>query len=290
MNHQLHDLMHRDVRELNPDLTALTIAARRQGLSIRRRRQALSTVGAAGIVAVIAVAATQLPWATGDTRTPAATAPASVQPSPTPPLEVPGTAVLTGEGTAAGLRYALESMAEGRSTDFAGQPSDVNVSGDSFGELRWHPADGSGFSDVGLNVQPGFDEDIYRCEDWQRACTLTRSGGATLMTYEEVTGTAGGNGIRVVSDLLRVDGVRVVASATNGEDLPSNKWRITRPRPAFTAEELTRVVSQPWWGPRLPAGLQQAGKALPGYTDLDADRGDWIDGQPSAEATPTPTR
>jgi hypothetical protein len=288
MNNQLHDLMHRDVRELNPDLTALTIAARRQGLSIRRRRQALSTVGAAGIVAVVVVAATQLPWASSDTRTPSATTPASALPTPTSPLDVPGTAALTGEGTAAGLRHALESVADGRSTDFAGQSSTVEASRDSYGELRWHPADGSGFSEVGLNVQMGFDEDIYRCTQWQVACTVTRSGGATLMTFEEVTRTSGGNGIRVTADLLRADGVRVVASATNGEDLPANKWRITRPRPPFTAQQLTRVISQPWWGPRLPAGLQQAGKSLIDYTDLNANGGDWIDGQPP-KATPTPS-
>ncbi len=292
MNNQLHDLMHREVRELTPDVSALTAAARRQGLSIRRRRQALSTLGAVGVVAAIAFGSTLLPDPTsapGTAATPPAETPATVTPSPTSPLDAPGTVRVTGEATTAGLRYLLEDTFEGHATDFAGQASTARVSRDSYGELRWNPADGSGFSDVGLNIQPAFAEvEIYRCRDWQVACTVTHSHGATLMTYEEVTSVADGEGIRVVADLLRADGVRVVAFAINGRELPANKWQITRPRPGFSAEQLTRVVSQPWWGARLPAGLQKEGESLPDYTDLNADRGDWIDGQPQAKATPSP--
>jgi hypothetical protein len=279
MNTQLYDLMHRDVQDLTPDLEALTTSARRRGLSIRRRRQALGTLGALGVVAVVAAGATQLSAAPGPGRMadrPAATSPA-----------VEGTVRATGEATAAGLAQLLAQAAEGRATRLAGQSPNDAASRDTYGELRWTPADGSGFSEVGLNVQPGFSWDIYRCTKGQVACSVTRSGGATLMTYEEVTQVPDGNGIRVVADLLRADGVRVVASATNGADLPGNKWQITRPRPPFTAEQLTRVVSQPWWGPRLPARLQAEGAALSGYTDLNEDRGDWVRGRPKVP-TPSP--
>lgn len=276
MNTQLHDLMHRDVQELVPDLDALTAAARRRGLSIRRRRQALGTLGAVAAIAVVAVGATQL-QGTADGREPAASLPTTLAPAS-------GTVPATGEATTAGLRDLLDEMAGGRAAQFAGQ--DSTESQDSYGELRWFPADGSGFSDVGLNLQPGFADrpvtladvrhtKIYRCESWQVACSVTRRDGATLMTYEEVRPTAAGNGIRVTADLLRADGVRVVASATNGADLPANKWRISRPRPALSAEQLTSIVSEPWWGPRLPAQLGQEGKQLTGYTDLDEK----IDGQ-----------
>jgi hypothetical protein len=279
MNTQLSDLMHRDVQDLTPDLDALTQAARRRGLSIRRRRQALSTLGAVAAVAVIAVGSTQL-RGSADSSRPAATAPTT----PAPTTQASGTTRLSGEATAAGLRDLLGEVVQGRATSFAGQ--DSTVSYDSYGELRWFPADGSGFSDVGLNVQPGFESRIYHCQAWQVACTVTRSGGAKLMTFEEVTEVAGGKGIRVTADLLRADGVRVVASATNGAELPANKWHITRARPAFTAQELALVVGQSWWGPRLPAELQREGAALPGYTDLDSDRGDWLDGSPTAKPTP----
>jgi hypothetical protein len=205
---------------------------------------------------------------------PSAGSPAS---EPTPgSTAATGTVPLTGRATVAGLRQLVEEIAEGRSAEFAPQASpegSAESTAESYGRLRWLPADGSGFSDVGLNLQPGFRpadlapgarslsevgaslSNIYRCEPWQRACSVTREGGAILMTYEEVTPTAGGDGIRVTADLLRTDGVRV-----------------SRPRPALSAEQLTSIVSAPWWGPRLPAELRRAGKRLPSYRPERRDR------------------
>lgn len=284
MSTQLHDLMHDAVRETHPDLDALVDRARRRGLGIRRRRQSLSLVGAALAVTGIVAGSFQLggdPGTDGMVTTTPTTAP-SVSATPTPDVgrQVP----MTGRSVAAGLRQAVHDAVgpfHNGVGDFKGQSS----SDEAYAELHYDPSDHGGFSLVGLNVQPGFAEkEIYRCKDWQVDCrVLHPTEGATLMTYEEHSQTPEGLGIRVVADLLRADGVRVVASSSNGEEVPANHWNLTRDRPPLTATQLYLVVSEPWWGPTMDERFADAGTRLTPYTDLDADRGDWLHGNPSTE-------
>jgi hypothetical protein len=264
----LHDLMHRAVEDTAPDLGRISTAARRRGLAIRRRRQALSAVGAATAVVVIVVGAGQLGGLTQH-EAPAAGAPrasesASTPASPTPVRTVP----ITGRATVAGLISSVSAVAPGTPSALRGQGS--ADSSDTYGEMRWDPPDGTGISVIGINVQPAFQStEIYRCRAWQVSCrVIRRAGGATLMTYEEHTPTAAGDGIRAVADLFRTDGVRVVASSTNGIELPASRWRLTRTRPYLSTSQLYRVVAEPWWGPTIDARLQQAGQRLHPYEDL----------------------
>ncbi len=96
------------------------------------------------------------------------------------------------------------------------------------------------------------------------ACRVsTLPDGSLLRTYAEHSASvSGGTGERLVAERV-VGQVRVVASATNGFELPANDWDITRPDAVLSTEQLTAVVSQPWWGFELPGGvLRGAGRAL----------------------------
>ena len=282
MNTPLHDLMHRAVEDTAPDLERISTAARSRGLAIRRRRQALSVVGAALAVAVIVVGAQQLSGPVGSGVTPAGqpsatpTAPES-SPAPQPGRRVP----MTGRMVAAALWEAVHEQIRPSGGDtFQGQSSD----NEAYAEMRFRPLDLGGYSLVGINVQPGFaNEEIYRCTDSQVDCRIVHPyRGATLMTYEDHTRTPHGTGIRRVADLLRADGVRVVASSANGRELSGNRWDITRDKPPLSYTQLYLVVSNPWFGPTMDERFARV--SLSDYTDLDSDIGAWDHGTP----TPTP--
>lgn len=266
MTPQLHDLMHRAVADAEPDVADLTDRARRRGLAIRRRRQALGLVGVAAGAALVAGTLQVLPSLEAAPRGDTATAPAS--PSPTEVLEpVP----LSGRATAAALLTAVEEVAApGEASDFAGQGVPTSLR-ESYAQLAWRPAGDTGVSPIGVNVQPGFAEtDIYECRAWQSACRLAqRADGSTLMTYEE---RAAGGYVRRVADVLRPDGVRVVASSSNGLDLPGGDYDVTRPQPALSRPQLVAAVSMDYWGETLPGRFQRDGEALQPYRDLDAER------------------
>lgn len=268
MSTSLHELMHRAVEDTVPDLGRISTAARSRGLAIRRRRQALSAVGAATALVVIVLGAGQL-GGPAQHGAPAAGAPRASEPASTPASPTPARTVpLTGRATVAGLISTVSAMAPGTPSNLRGQ--DSAVSSDTYGEMRWTPSDGTGLSVIGINVQPGFKStEIYRCRAWQVSCrVIHRAQGATLMTYEEHTPTAAGDGIRTVADLFRTDGVRVVASSTNGIELPASRWKLTRPRPYLSTSQLYLVVAEPWWGPTIDERLQQQGLRLPSYDDL----------------------
>ena len=74
--------------------------------------------------------------------------------------------------------------------------------------------------------------------------------------------------LRRVADLLRVDGVRVVASSSNGRELSGNRWDITRDKPPLSYTQLYLVVSNPWFGPTMDERFSRV--TLSDYTDLDS--------------------
>ena len=82
--------------------------------------------------------------------------------------------------------------------------------------------------------------------------------------------TAEGDGLRVVADIFspRRD-LRVIASATNGFELPNNEWDVTRPEPVLSGDQLADVVTQDWWGFKLPARFAEEGKELNPYEEIE---------------------
>ena len=286
MNTPLHDLMYRAVEDADPDLDRLAVASRRRGLAIRRRRQALSAVGAAAVVATIAVGAAQLltPSPSGT----AATSTTEPEPTPRPSSAASRQVPQTGPAVAAALDEAVRDVVGpfyGGLNAFKGQGSGHEG---TYAEMHLQPSDRGGFSLVGINVQPAFGmTEIYRCRDWQLRCQILHpTKGATLMTYEEHSQTVDGLGVRVVADLLRADGVRVVASSSNGEELPANRWDVTRERPPLTATQLYLVVSKPWWGAEMDERFAVAGNHMSDYEEID----DSIDSSPILPRPGSPTK
>lgn len=278
------------------DLDHLARVARVQGTRHLRRRRGLALLGTAALVGAVAVGSSALlghgadpagHLQAADSGTPEPSAPAPTPtPTPTPTLDPSDTGRFTGRGVAAGLRHVVSDVEQGRAGAFAGQ-----ADSEAYGQLDWTDADGLGVSVVGLNVQPGMDY-VSRCGRYELRCTRTHpTPGSTLVTYEEHSTVAGGVGIRRVADLLRADGTRVVVGATNGYDLPANKWDITRAQPPLSFAQLTRIVDRPWWGEELPRYLLDQGKRLRPYDELGRP---WVSptqgAQPSVGPGAQPTR
>lgn len=281
---KLHDQMNDAVADITADTGALMTSARKRGLGMRRRRQALGTVGAAAAVAAIVGGALALqPGGDTSRESGAATDPTASSAATSP---AGGTVPLSGRATAAALMAAVDEVADGTFSDFTGQdpypPGDGGAQ--SYAEFRLTP-DGEGFGVVGVNIQPLsiLDErdcpadpegakkcekrvrpSAYACDQaFMRECESTvLPNGDTLRTYrDDVTG------IRLVAELLSPEReLRVVASATNGLDLPNSKWDTKRPDAVLTVDQLSDVVSQPWWGFQLPA--EHDGSQLPDYEDV----------------------
>lgn len=280
---KLHDQMNHAVADITADAGALVTQARKRGLGMRRRRQVLSTVGAAAAVAAIVGGALALqPGGDTSRETGAATDPTGSSSATT---QSGGTVPLTGRATAAALMAAVDEVADGAFSDFSGQDpypsSDTGLQ--SYAQFRLTP-DGEGFGVVGVNVQPLSILDLRDCAEGDKTCekeirpaaytcdhefmhdceATVLPNGDTLRTYrDDVTG------IRLVAELLSPEReLRVLASATNGLDLPNSQWDTKRPDAVLTIDQLSDVVSQPWWGFELPA--EHDGSQLPGYDDVGA--------------------
>ncbi len=272
----LRDHMEDAVGTTTTDLGRLSQDSRRQGLKLRRYRQAISGVGAAAGVAVVL---TTVHLVTGGSSvgstgghakvdTPvAATLTPSAEPSQEP---APTTVRLTGRSTVAALRAAVGTTTAGTFGGYAGQADH-----DTYGELVLTPADRTGVGVVGVNVQHGsiLDGQAFDCSTtWMVDCQVrTLDNGDRLRTYQDQpVASTQGTGLRVVAELLTRDrSLRVLASATNGFDLGADEWDVTRPDPVLDVAQLSRIVSQPWWGFQVPRRFETAGEALTPYTDLD---------------------
>lgn len=279
MTPTLRDAMERatDAARIDPD--ALVTTARRHGLAIRRRRQALATLGTLGVAgAAAAMVLTLAPGGGGFAHVagPAgsvAVLPSGFSPTPTSPF--------TGRTTAAALLYSAQKQApDARTADFRWQDPGA-VAGETYAMFRLTPAGSDKPGEVGINVQPGMAGDVGKsCEpSYMDHCkTVTKPNGSILRTYDDLSGKDPA-GIRRVAELLRPDGVRVVAYASNGLDVTENDEQITQTDPVLGFDQLSAIVSQSWWGPELPTYFTAIGHELTG------------EGIPtgSAEATAVPT-
>ena len=292
---ELRDRMQDTVSHHHTDLVTLAARARRQGTSLRRRRRqamAGSALAVAALVGAVGVAGSGVLADHGRAeRLPAAGEGSHNPPSARPHPRAQATVPATGRTTVAALYSAVTDLVPGAGSDFVGQGPDGtgSVGQDTYGELAFSPADGSGAGRIGVNVQSAHILDDpqrgltavegFVCLDWMDSCKVSElPDGSRLRTYAEHSQAAGGGtGERLVAEHL-TDGLRVVASASNGFEGPSNEWDITRPDAVLTTEQLTTVVLQDWWGFELPAEF--AGRSdVPSYTEVGG----------SIEATADPT-
>lgn len=267
------------------DSDHLVATARRQGLGIRRRRQALGGVGVAAALALAIAAPLTITGNHGGRadQLSVGTQPRSFETSPADPL--------TGRSTAAALLYAVGLQAHGTATNIRGA-ADSGSYPEAYVILRFSPADSDTTGEVAVNLNSGFtygttkagDEArdlIGRCETFMRQCTSTRlPDGSRLTTYEDPSPYGGEAGVRRVAELYRPEvDLRVLVSASNGFDVTERDEKITRAEPVLTTEQLVAIVTQPWWGAKLPSYFTEQGADLADYSDRSA----------SAVATPTST-
>jgi len=282
----LRDRMHETVDSTHTDLATLVERSRRQGTTLRRRRRLAAAGSAVAVLAVVgagAIAAGGL--LPGGGATPVAgdgggQHHAKAVDKPAGKAHVAhktpaGTETTPADGrlTAAALYAAVTDVVPGTGSEFAGQ-SPSGGWPDTFGEFAFTPADGAGAGRVGVNIQDAqilASEGVgpregFVCLDWMRECQVVdQPDGSLLRTYAERSEAAGGGtGIRLVAERLTPGGVRVVASAANGFEGPSNQWDIRRPDAVLSIAQLADVVSQAWWGFELPADLAD----VPSYREI----------------------
>jgi hypothetical protein len=288
----LREAMAEAVAPEIPDTDRLVSSARRQGLGIRRRRQALGGVGVAAALAL--AVATPLTIVDDHGTRPAAIASTKVGTSPAS-FDSGDTRPVTGRSAAAALLYAVGLTATGEATAFRGAV-DTGPYAEAYTIFRFTPSGSETGGEVAINVQPNFAGDPNdpkpgdhttlddaRCQSWMQRCTFTRlADGSRLTTYAD-TSSHGSDGIRRVAALYRTDGVRVLVSASNGFDVTELDEKIVSAEPVLTTDQLVDIVTQPWWGPRLPSYFTAQGETLSPYSDRSAS---------AAVATPTsaPTR
>ena len=270
---RLRTAMAEAVAPFSPDPDALVSIARRRGLGIRRRRQAL---GAVGVAAAVAVAVLAPSLVAGDHRT-RAPQPLTVDKPTVSSLDTGTTSPITGRSTAAALLYAVGQETGGTAADFRGQGDGEGPN--TYAVFRYTPDGSQSAGEVGVNVQhfgggaakPGGDlaATLGRCDSFMEHCVpSTLPDGSKLITYDDRSDYHGGRGIRRVADLFRTDGVRVVASASNGLDVTERDEQVTRDGPVLTTAQLVAIVSQPWWGTRLPTYFAEQGDRLSPYTPV----------------------
>lgn len=253
------------VAPVHPDTDRLVATARRQGLGIRRRRQALGTLGVAAAIGLAVLAPNVVAGDHGAEPGPAATT-TTARTAET--LDLQDTSPFTGRATAAALMYAtLQAAPDGLAGQFAWEDPSPGPTGETYARFQLHVGSEKP-GEVGINVQPGFTgdaaHDVSTCSSWMRACVVDpRPDGSVLVTYEEPS-TYGSGGYRRVASLLRADDVRVVASASNGIDVTERDEQVTREAPPLTMAQLVGIVEQPWWGPELPTYFVHSGAELHG--------------------------
>lgn len=279
----LHDTMHDAVDNLTADLPALTTASRRRGLAIRRRRQALSTVGPAAIVIAIIGGGYTLSHDTAD-------------PSPRDRVasEAPfagpataGIAPITGPGTAAALTAAIEEVADGTFSGPRGQgPMDIDptttADNEVYADVLFSPATGGPAGLVGINLQDLsiLEEECrvapcptrtptYDCtESFMVDCAIEHlPGGDVLRTYTDLSSGSAEDYRRLVAELLSpARHLRIVVAASNTS---TSEKSVVRRDPVLDHDQLRAVATQPWWDLKtLPSEYVEAGRN-PRYEDLN---------------------
>lgn len=267
---KLHDALHDAVEATVPDTDRLLAESRRQGGKLQRRRWVVQSGATAALVAA-AVTVGYVGLLGGDSPSPQ---PATADSTSSAPAVLSGeTAPLDGRGTVAALKAAIGEVDQGSFGGYAGQGGAGAESSpgaiETYGELEFTPADGSGVGVVGVNVQDAndFDPGFNRgCGDRSDCEVRTLDNGDYLRTYSE----SENDGRMLVAELFTADGdVRIVARSTNGFDLSGNDWRVTREGPVLDVGQLTAIVSQPWWGFEIPVEYAEAGADLSPYLDFD---------------------
>jgi len=261
-----------------PDTDHLVSSARRQGLGIRRRRQALAGVGIAAALAVATAAPLTIAGSTSSREDglSVGTQTRSFDPSQTSPI--------SGRSTAAALVYAVGQEANGTATGFRGQVTSADGIVMAYGAFSYSPDGSSNPGQVGVNVQlvppetqakdprKGGDGELAddRCDTFMEHCEITHlADGSVLRTYQLTSEYGDRHGLVRVAELNRPDHLRVLATASNGYDITERDEQVNRVQPVLTTAQLVDVVTQPWWSAELPTYFADQGDQLKPYNAIE---------------------
>lgn len=288
---KLQDQMYDAVADVSAGLPALVDGARRRGQVVRRRRRlAIGTTAAAAV----AVGAVGVALALHPTTTASDSAPASGG------LSGSGTATApnTGRTTTAALVAAVDEVTAGEASDYAGQdPLGGRGSGDrdSYGEFLFAPDAGGAGGVVEVNVQDlsVLDGEPRTCDPtYMTDCHVSKlPGGDLLRTYVDRDSSSTPGVYRNVAELISPSRhLRVTVGASNSRiysihDFVATRGHDvkTRPDAVLSIAQVSKVVTEPWWGFQLPAAYEQAGKRLSPYNDLTQKAG-FTPGSPASSS------
>jgi hypothetical protein len=293
----LQHRLHHALDEQHLDLIALTARAQRQGTHLRWRRRAASVTGSVALAAVLGVGITSATGLPGPGQDRPATPPAGYAAGSGPSVGELSeeTSPATARSVTAALQAAVSDVADGTASGFSGhlsyaesaqtyQPLDDSPTRDGYeGSLTFTPANGSAGAVVRASVgdkgeldynKRTAEENFVECTSAEKDCLVkTLSDGSLLKTFE-VRGIAsnGGNqdALMLVATRLVGDAVVSVFATNHKAGLTVAGSEVTRTDAVLSLEQLTEIVSQPWWGYELPREFAEAGEALPGYEESDS--------------------
>jgi hypothetical protein len=271
----LHESLDEAVADVVADLPALADSSRRRGLSIRRRRRALATVGASALVSALAVGVwTVAPGADGPDGD-GGTDVASHGRTPVDAGSLSGeVAPITGRGAVVALMSAVGDVADGTFTGLQGDVADQFH--ETLAAFQFLPASGSGpAGEVLINLQPlrMAGEAPYNCAELTFPATDCRAWelptGDTVRTYRDDDTEMGEGAQRLTVEVVSPDRrLRLVLGARNTNAYADGEMRAA---PVLTTDQLVAVATQPWWDRReLPDEFVAAGEQLEGFTSAGA--------------------
>lgn len=250
MSPTLTDLMHRATDGHDPDLATLAHEARRRGLGIRRRRQALGLVGAAAATALV-LGGAQVAGDTLRDRAPSASGTSYAQPE---------LVRSTGQTTAAALLAVLQDVSSGRASDVQGGGTGADPGSTGAGtvaSLTWTPASGSGPTRVEVHVRPATG-DPQECRfRVGSSCELVVERDGSEVQRLDLVAPREARGHMVV--VRRPDGTEVAVSSLVDS---------TSTASGLTFAQLEEIAASPAFGPRTDAAWADPDRLPADFEDL----------------------
>ncbi len=239
LNDTLPDLLRRATNNLEPESTDLGARGRRRGLALRRRRTALRSLTAVGAVlatAGIGIGGAHLVGGEPANEAPVAGAPPLAAEIKTPTATTSSNAQATPTNTLQTLKRLL--------------PADLRVSqpqmwGDNFIAVSVVVDDGKGASHLEASVQT-VKYDMSCANEPPTTNCRVRPDGSIITSYQAKAGKSDDPDVIFNSVIVhRPDRSVIHLSSVNSPAMKAA--RHTRPQPAFSIAELTRMADSKLW-------------------------------------------
>lgn len=277
---KLDQLMRDAVAAVEVDVHDLAAVARARGTVRRHQRRlavVLAGVGAAATIGGIAALAVPSLGGSGGEPAPTSASDGALPEQPGPLVPLDGQATL---GVLAALVHHVGGEGATDAYEAQGAVDGGRQGGGTYAQLNLTPP-GEGLGEISVNVQ---GRDVLElvgttCAGYSDDCaTRTLPGGDVLRLSSDDDGSV--VGLRRTAELLSASrGIRVSVSASNGVDLPSSQWDVTRDDTVLDDDQLVAIATDDVWAFRVPGAYAEQGEAMLPDPDGGPDGG----AQPSAE-------